>query len=358
MSLLRKTSNFLRLEPGRDAWLKQFPHGSARVGVSPEELQPLIRTLLEEPSLESVEAQKVITQLRSLSTKAGAFLTASEIQRCLNGFNFSTLDGQEQDGSRAYELAAKLHWEHLQRQIEAIEAESRPMGPTVFATFLEEMVECLIRGDDARRAVAIPVVLADALLEKTLDLSLHTLDYVVLAERAIGVSLDCCADWIAKHKPVSEDDEEAETEEREAESGTLTQDLIAYLRELEGAFKRVGEELNELLAPIESSALVADCDAATRAERLRDYHQVLERIGDQAGYAPFQAMVLDRMSRSSQDEDSERARTLMLKSAELFDMQAEIEERLGLDFLQHRREKRSKSLRDGDAARPSDSDIA
>ena len=357
MSLIRKTSEFLRLEPGRDAWLKQSPFSSAHVRVSPEELQPLIRTLLEEPSLDSAGAQKVITELRSISTKAGAFLTASEIQRCLNGFRFSSEDGGKLDGARAYELAAKLHWEHLHRQIEAIESESRPMGPTVFATFLEEMVECLIRGNDAHRAVEIPVVLADELLEKTLDPSLHTLEYVVLAERAIGVSLDCCADWIAKHQPDPEDDEGAEPEEHDAEIGTLTRDLISYLRALEGAFKRMGEELNELLAPIESSALVAERDPATRAERLRDYHQVLEHIGEQAGYAPFQAMALECMSRTSQDEDSERAGTLALRASDLFETQAETEEHLGLDFLQHRRRKRAKTLRDGDTAPPSDSDF-
>jgi len=327
------------------------------VGVSPEELQPLIRTLLEESSLESEKAQKVIAQLRSLSTKAGAFLTASEIQRCLHGFNFSTLDGEVHSGARAYELAAKLHWEHLQRQIEAIEAESRPMGPTVFATFVEEMVECLIRGDDARRAVELPIVLADALLEKTLDPSLHTLDYVVLAERAIGVSLDCCNDWIANHQPDPEEDNGAESEELDTESGALTRELITFLRELEATLKRVGEELSELLTPIESSPLVVECDAATRAGRLWDYYQVLERIGNQAGYAPFQAMVLECISRSLRDVDAERAKTYALKAADLFDAQAEIEEGLGLTFLQRRREKRSKALHDCDVAPPFDSDV-
>lgn len=357
MSLLRKTTEFLRLEPGRDAWLKQSSFTSGRVGVSPEELQPLIRSLLEAPSLESAEAQKVITELRSISTKAGTFLTASEIQRCLYGFRFKADDGEELDGARAYELAAKLHWEHLHRQIEEIETESRPLGPTVFATFLEEMVECLIRGDDARRAVEIPVVLADGLLEKTLNPSLRTLDYVVLAERAIGVSLDCCVDWIEKHRPDPEDDDNDESEEREPEKGPITADLIAYLREMESAFKRVGQELSELLAPIESSALIAECDAATRVARLRDYHQVLERIGDQAGHVPFHAMVLECMSRTVQNEDAERAKTLALKAADLFEAQAEAEGRLELNFLQHRRENRAKTLRDGGTASPSDSDI-
>ncbi len=357
MSLIRKKRNFLRLEPGRDAWLKQSSFGSSRVGVSPEELQPLIRTLLEEPSLESPEAQKVITELRNLSTKAGTFLTASEIQRCLLGFKFTTEDGEKLNGARAYELAAKLHWEHLHRQIEEIETESRPMGPTVFATFLEEMVECLIRGDDARRAVEIPVVLADGILEKTLEPSIHTLDYIALAERAIGVSLDCCVDWIEKHRPEPEEDAQAESQERDAEEGPLTSGLMTFLRELETSLKRVGQELNELLAPIESSALLAECDPATKSARVHDYHRVLERVGEQAGYAPFRGMVLARMSQAFQDVDLEKSKAFALEAADLFEAQAEKEGQLKLTFLQHRREKRVNMLRDGGTGSPSDSDI-
>ncbi len=360
MSLLRKTSELLRLEPGKDAWLKQSPFTPARGGISPEELQPLIRTLLEEPSLETAEAQKVITKLRAVSTKAGHFLTASEIQRCLNGFKFRDGAGEVLDGARAYEFAAKLHWEHLHRQIEAIEGESRRMGPTVFATFLEEMVACLIRGDDARRAVEIPVVLAEELLERILEPTRHILDYMALAERAVGVSLDCCGDWITKNAPkteaaADEEDDQAEPDELEVESGPLTREVMAHLREMEAAFKRVGLELNELLAPIESSALVSECDDETKAVRLRDYHNVLQRIGSQAGYPPIHAMVLEAMSLVVRADDPEKAKALALEAADLYEAQAEKEERLELPLLQRRREKYAKSLRDTGASPRSDS---
>ena len=360
MSLLRKTSELLHLEPGKDAWLKQSAFTPAHEGISPEELQPLIRRLLEEPSLETAEAHKVITELRAVTTRAGHFLTASEIQRCLSGFNFEDGDGGQLDGARAYEFAAKLHWEHLHRQIEAIESESRRMGPTVFATFLEEMVACLIRGDDAHRAVEIPVVLAEELLQRILEPSRHILDYMALAERAIGVSLDCFGGWIAKNAPktgaaADEEDDQAEPEELEAESGPLAREVMAYLREIEAAFQRVGLELNELLAPIESSALVSECDEKTKAARLRDYHNVLRRIGSQAGHAPIHAMVLEGMSLVAQADKPEEAKALALEAADLYDAQAEKEERLELPLLQDRREKHAKSLRDTGASPRSDS---
>lgn len=364
MSLLRKTSQLLHLEPGKDAWLKQSPMSPAHGGISPEELQPLILTLLKEPSLETAEAQKVIAELRAVTTRAGHFLTASEIQRCLNGFSFTDDEGERLNGARAYEFAAKLHWEHLHRQIEAIEAESRRMGPTVFATFLEEMVVCLIRGDDVRRAVEIPVVLAEEILERILEPSPHILDYAALAERAIGVSLDCCGDWIAKNAPKKEepeDEEEDQTEpeeleELEPEVGPLTREVMAYLRETEAAFKLVGVELNELLAPIESCALLSECDEETKAARLSDYHNVLQRIGSQAGHAPFHAMVLEGMSLVAQPHDPDEAEALALEAAVLHETQAQEEERLELPLLQHRRENHAKSLRDTGASPRSDSE--
>ena len=66
-------------------------------------------------------------------------------------------------------------------------------------------------------------------------------------------------------------------------------------------------------------------------------------------------MVLECMSQTAQDNDSERAKTLALEAVNLFETQAEIEKRLELTFLQHRREKRANTLRDGGVNSPSDS---
>ena len=354
MNLLRRTTNFLRIEPGPDAWLKQSPFGSPRAGVSPEELQPLIRALLMEASLESARAQDVIGKLRDISTKAGTFLTASEIQRCLRGFSFEDDNGEELTGTRAYELAAKFHWEHIHRQIEAIEVESRPMGPTVFATFLEEMVECLIRGDDARRAVEIPILLADSLLERILMPSLHTLEYMTLADRAVGVSLECCEDWIKKNQPPQDDaEEETEEEEKRLEYGPLSSEVMEYLAAIEPAFKHIGQELNELLSPIESSGLVAEGDPQTKTVRQNDYLQVLQSIGEQAKYAPFKAMLLESMALSARVVDEKKAGDFEHEAEVLWDALAEEAEALELSMLSSKRMSRAKRLRGEDTAQSS-----
>lgn len=353
MSLLGKTVSFLRIEPGPDAWLKQTQFGSSRSGVSPEELRPLIRTLLMETSLESPGAQEVIGKLRRISSKVGMFLTASEMQRCLRGFSFVDNDGMELKGARAYELAAKFHWEHIHRQIEAIEMDSRPMGPTVFATFLEEMVECLIRGDDARRAIEIPIILADSLLELILVPSLHTLEYMALAERAIGVSLECCSDWIAKNRTPQEvaekeDAEEETREEPEMSCGPLTSQVMDYLSEVETAIKQIGIELQELLSPIESSELVVECDRETKIVRQNDYLQVLQRIEEQADYAPFRAMILESMSHNARGVDEEKAEAFAHEAADLCDEHAEREEGLELSMLSNKRVNKGNRLRGED----------
>jgi len=302
-----------------------------------------------EASLDSARAQEVIGKLREISSKAGTFLTASEIQRCLRGFSFEDDNGEALSGTRAYELAAKFHWEHIHRQIEAIEVDSRPMGPTVFATFLEEMVECLLRGDDARRAVEIPILLADSLLERILSPSLHTLEYMALAERAVGVSLECCEDWIKKNQPPQDDAEEETEEKASLEYGPLNSQVMDYLAAIETAFKHIGQEVHELLSPIESSELVAAGDPQTKIVRQNDYLQVLQSLGEQADYSPFKAMLLESMALSARVVDEKKAGDFEHEAAVLWDTLAEQAEGLELTMLGSKRMSRAKRLLGDDA---------
>ena len=357
MGLLRKTTNILRLHPGPDAWLKQSAFVPAKDGISPEELRPLLKTLLKEPSLETPEAQKVLESLRELSTKAGPFLTASEIQRCLVRFKFLNDDGEKLNRARAYELAAKLHWEHLRRQVEAIEADAKPLGPTVFTTFLEEMVECLLRSGEPRKAAEIPIVLADELLGKLLVPSLKTLDYAVLAERSIGTALDCCRSWLSELRERGAQGENGEAHEAEEEKiegdvpdetikddHAVDSDLIEYLRELDAAFRRVSLDLHELMFPIDTCRLITQSDESTRIEQNRTYLQVLVGIANKAGYAPLEAMALEALSDSVRDEDEENAQGYASQASDLYRAEAEKDSSLRLTILSCKRAKAADHL--------------
>jgi len=359
MGLLRKTTELLRLEPGSDAWVKQGAFVPAREGISPEELQPLLQTLLAEPSLEGAEAQRVLARLRDLSTNAGPFLTASEIQRSLLRFKFRDSEGHRLNPARAYELASKLHWEHLHRQVEAIEADSKPLGPTVFSTFLEEMVECLLRSDEPRKAAEIPVVLAEELLIKLMKPSVHALDYVVLAERSIGTALDCCRTWHSEQLEGASAEGIADADEETAESPNhrdsdptlIDTGLINYLRELNEAFSRVSLELHELMFPIDTCRFIID-STESDAEGLRlAYLEVFAGMAKKVGYAPLVALTFEALADALANDDPEKAKGFTRQAADLYEAEAEKEGRLHLAILVQRRLRSAGHLqRDSDAA--------
>jgi hypothetical protein len=309
-------------------------------GVSPEELQPLLITLLEEPTLETTAAKNVIAELKSIASRCGTFLTASEIQRALSEFDFKSEDGRRLKGTRAYELAAKLHWEYIHKEIDQMNKKSRRLGSTVYAVFVEEMIECLLRGEDPLKAIEIPVVLADELLGRVFEPSPYTGTYFILAERTIAAAHDGYKYWIDGKKHILELDHKLNDPSGPMPDEAFfaeADEVVQYLSGLERALHALSEELGEIQY---------EPDASRAGDEMRaSFHGALLGVARRASYAPFTAMVLERTAHSQNGAaNAEGRQALIEEAAALYAEQAEAEERMHMPILSERRMKEARRI--------------
>lgn len=321
MGILGKTSGIFRLSSS-----PKSPSGrgsSTAVAVTPEEFRPLIQRLLAANTLESPDAKKVLREIKVLASACSPFLAASEIQRCVRRFSFTDADGAELDRSRAFELAAKLHWDNLHHQINDADDEGRPLGPTVYATFLDELLECLIQSKDSLTCVQIPLLLNEELLLKTLTPTKYTPTLITLITRTVDSILDYAVVRIEESAPSENGSEEEAAPKQTLPSGPILfidGNIDDHLRHHKALLAKLGEEIADLLR--DGNPFEGDLDDDTLRERKQAYFEVLAGVLERHGYDAFLGAVLGRLSELHEENDRDVAARYAERAAKSYAAQA------------------------------------
>lgn len=348
LSILGKTAGLLRVRSGGGGASADTATGFVP-RVAPEELKPVLSRLVRFESLESADAGQAIEQLRVMAQRGGLFLTASEIQRCLKQYPMIDDAGGRMDCTRAYEFAAKLHWDHIHDQLGEMQDSKRKLGPTVYMTFLEELIECLIRSKDGAESFQIPVVLAEELLLKVLDPTVHSLRFLALGRRTLEGVLDYC-------------DARSIADGIEAEFGagngggasefypTIAVDpaVVEYLRAEFGMVRGFVEDVEALFDSNENTSGVSPDDVERKRTHILDYLEALLSVMQRHDCPPIRAACMQRLGEMRRKLNEEPDQPILLEAAALFDAQAEKETGLGLDMLASRRHKDAEECRAAD----------
>lgn len=342
MSILGKTAAFLHVGSGGadDATTGIVPR------VAPEELKPVLSRLVRFETLDSPEAGEAIAELREMARRGGLFLTASEIQRCLKQYPMVDDSGIDLDCTHAYEFAAKLHWDHIHDQLGEMQDSKRKLGPTVYMTFLEELIECLIRSKDGVESFQIPVVLAEELLLKVLDPTVHTLRFLALGRRTLEGVLDYC-------------DARSAADEIQAEFGAgngggasifyptiaVEPAVVEYLRVEFDMVRGFVEEVQGLFDANETTSAVAPADVERKRTHILDYLEALLSVMQRHDCPPIRAACMQRLGEMRRKLNREPDQPILADAATLFDAQAEKESELGLEILASRHHKAAEECR-------------
>jgi tetratricopeptide (TPR) repeat protein len=132
-------------------------------------LKPLLKQLVSLPRLEGPVAQECLNALKQLATQRGLYLTAFEIRTKLDLMPRVDEEGAPVHRQRGYVLAGDFFYSHLRKEIEAAKAQTGAVGPNVFRSYCDELVECLLRSGNVRRAIEVPMTLLDELVAGVLD---------------------------------------------------------------------------------------------------------------------------------------------------------------------------------------------
>ena len=357
MGILQKTSSIFRLSSNSKSAVGR--NSSTPRSVTPEEFQPLIKRLLTVQTLDSPEAKKVLSEIKELASGCSPFLAASEIQRCARRFSFTDGEGAQLDRSRAFELAAKLHWENLHHQVSDADDGGRPLGPTVYATFLDELLECLIQSKEALIAVQIPLLLNEEFLLRTLTPTAYTPTLITLITRTMDSILDYAVVQDHPSAPSGNGSEEESEPPPALPSGPIlfinagTRD---YLTSQKALLAKIGQEISDVLDG--GNPLEGDLDDATLRERKKAYSEVLLGIVERHRYDALAGAISGVLSELSTEDDPDAGLRHARHAAASYTAQAAQDRELHLTLMaerhQHEADRLSKIVEKVEAGQPTD----
>ncbi len=214
MGFFRRISDLITPPPSQsDIQQRNTPPPSEGDVEAAARLWPELSKLISADELGSPEATLAITDLKHIASIIGLYIAASKMRFMLD--NKQREEGKVIHKDRGYVLAADFIFQHVTKELQGIETEGREIGPNVFRSYCNELVACLVSGKNVRRAVEVPMLLVDNLLERALTSTEYRDTYLSLIAQALD---SAHAQAIAKYE--SDQRERARRrQERKAEGG-------------------------------------------------------------------------------------------------------------------------------------------
>lgn len=289
-------------------------------------IRPHLRQLASAETLSDPEARESLAELKQLAIKKGLYVTAFEVKNQLDLLPRVNDKGAPYQRSRGYVLAADFFLGHVRQEIEGMKNQTRAVGPNVFRGYCNEMVGCLLHGENPRRAVEIPVLVIEELLSSAVDYSDRGSVFVELAGQAAASALELARDNLNlqlgrtgsrfSSSPFGSDS----GARREGDSSRLEESSVRYLADLQS-------KLSEVRGAIEK---VLPLSAGTNR---MGFLQTLLRASEPAGFVPFTATLCERVGLLLEGAKSDESMQYLDSAGERFEAQGDNERDLRLTKL-------------------------
>lgn len=303
-----------------------------------------VRKLVTAEDMSSPEATLAIADLKHIGGIIGLYVAASKMRFMLDAM--PRTDGQPLHKDRGYVLAADFIFQHLTREVQAMEMEGREIGPNIFRSYCNELVACLVSGKNVRRAIEVPMLLVDNLLER----SLNTIEHREIYSSLIGQALDSAYSQALAKYEADQRERARRRLERRSEGGhasntsiedpahVLDAGSVEYLKEMNDRITEFVKLFGQCTAvPVPYSGPVPP-DAAV-AQRNLAFLQLVAPMAEKAGYYGLIAIVSQRIAAALSVTAPPRAAEFWVRSGMANELQGDRENSHLLFKLSNRRYK-------------------
>lgn len=299
-------------------------------------LKPMLRRLTTAASLDEPAAKEALNDLKRTALERGLYLAAFELRTLLDMLPKQDPDGTVYEKQRGYVLAGDFFLAHIQRELENARTTAQMIGPNIFKGYCDEMIECLLRSANVRRAIEIPVTIVDSLLIGALDRPSRTSNYLELASQTAT-----SATTLNRHRF----ERQAHPQSRSGNSSldqrspftALDEPALSYIQLLK---QRVGAIQAELSPHLAGWAAKESDGMGAKLERA----QALLPIARAVGYAGFRATVEEWTAGLLAEAQPANAPAFYHSAAIGFEEQGDVEIDLFFTKLAGRRYTRALSL--------------
>lgn len=320
-------------------------------------LLPELQKLILAEDMNSPEAALAIAELKRIGGVIGLYVAAAKMRFFLDA---KRSEGQVIHKDRGYVLAADFIFQHVNRELNGIEVEGRDIGPNVFRSYCNELVACLVSGKNVRRAVEVPMLLIDMLLERALHATEHRSTYLSLITQAVeSAYTQVLAKFEADQRERARRRQERKTEggkssitSIEDPSHSFDGNTVEYMKEMG---ERIGEFVksfgNSTAVPVPYTGAVPPDPAV--AQRALAFLQQVAPMAEKAGYYGLIALISQRVAFALSVVQPDRQAEFWARTAMANELQADREAALLLFKLSKRRYKAAQDayLKAGDAPR-------
>lgn len=309
------------------------------------QLVPELQKLIEAGDMNSPDAMLSIAELKRIGGVMGLYVAAAKMRIYLDA---KRTDGQVIHKDRGYVLAADFIFQHVTRELNGIDTEGREIGPNIFRSYCNELVACLVSGKNVRRAVEVPMILIDNLLDRALSAAEHRDTYLSLILQALDSAY---AQVLTKYE-ADQRERARRRQERKTESGsksgsstaiedpahTFDGDTVEYTKEMGERISGFVKSFGVCTAvPVPHVGAVPP-DAAIAQRCLTFLHQVAP-LAEKAGYYGLIATVSQRIAGALSVTQPDRQAEFWARAAMANELQADREAKLLLFKLSKRRYK-------------------
>jgi len=286
-------------------------------------IRPHLRSLCSADSLNDPVVKECLAELKQVAMRRGLYLTAFEVKNQLDMLTRTNEEKQVYQKSRGYVLAADFFLGHVRQEIEGVKTRSRNVGPNVFRGYCDEMVGCLLQGENARRAVEIPVLVIEELLATAVDASDRGELFLELAGRAVASAAELIKDSLAQQlgrstSKFSSDSGITDTSQRRQRGGAgLDESAARYLTDLQAKTTAIHAAFRQCQAQ--------NPDATGPAFLLN-----LQRATESLGCAPFSAILQERLGAQLEQTRADDAMKYLEQAGERYESQGDRERGLSL----------------------------
>lgn len=350
----------MKLEPRKQAARPKWALPNEGSVAGHDDLRQLVHTLAAARSLDDPNAREALEGLRAIASHGSRHFIAGEIQSIADRLPAKRKDGTVYTRGRGYCLAADLYLKDLLKEIAKVETGERPIGPSIFRGYCNEVVDCLFAAEKAQRGVEIPLELVDGLLAKAIGSVSHQEIYLTLAIQALNSVQELAIqklgrDAVIRRKTIRSDmSEETPPPGHRSKHTSIDKEIISYLNGLKQSVTLIKEHLSQWdgSLPLSGHERSREQDQNHIREQFL-YLQRLSRIADTAGYEGFAGLVHQQLGELVQKWlYPAKGIQFFFEAAKDYESQGDVEQALLLVQLSARRYRSAEGLynKTGDVA--------
>jgi len=310
-------------------------------------LKPFVNQLVTADSLEAPEAIEALSRIRRTAVTAGPYPTGFVLKALVGMVSPLDKHGVRARKERGYVLAADFFLQHIHRELDAVRTKSQSLGPNIFRAYCDEMVACLLDGENIRRSIEIPVLLSEEVLGSAVDCPNRSGVFLQLAQQSLASVLELTRQrYRQRATPAVHETRDQATAPTPAPANpfaVLDEAVMGYLEETCAHVEQIRAEFLACQAgPMTAGQPTGDASTAVRA-RL-DYLHALLRIANTAQYLPVVAFLMNQVGGLVQSVHADEARGFFQRAAENYEAQGDRESALFLTKLSRMRYQQSYEL--------------